>query len=1764
MKRVWKRGLAFLCATLLFVQTIAMGGDWMKDVFASDAPTQSEWYFLKDETLIEKDAKEKNFSFKKENANLNLTDGLQRKDVNLSFTVRIPSKKANGADNSAALEAMKQIVVRIAQEKSGNAMLHINLTNTDYVKGFKLDQDNTVVLNLANENIQYVLGSADKGFNLDETIQAIHIYSAVKNMSDEEAYIKDVKLVDNREPGLEFGASRTEDTYLELSSPLADMPQTIEASIKGENPNVSEWTLLESNVANVAGDYKTNATAKATVTRYTSTATDKPGAGHAYMKFLSTSGYSFTSELRDLDINVSKYEPSELAIEFWVHVDGNGRTVTNELLFEQTGRIRISNSSTGKDTDANLDLIYRNVPKVNSGWNKITLPLSAFETTYPVGDANHKVYNRRQCIKSFKFHGCKNTDDKAKTLRIGEVKLVVTSTADADEWVLRNGGNLTGLPASTTGTTVAGDTPGAGMKYVAPITGQSFSATTKFEKITINTHQKSNLAVKFWIYSERAGQLFKGGRLRLSNDGEGYDSNANLDYVAAQINVGAGWNEITLPLSKWQPYTDWVSTAKAFDWNAGVKTFRLHGVTVNNNLGTVKIGEIKLAVIDQEWTLRAGNNTTGITGATTGTTVAADAPGAGMQYVSLIGNQQFSATTKFDSIAVNTYDKSKLAVKFWVYSETAGKLFKGGRIRMSNDGEGYDRSSANLDYVAGNIQVQAGWQEITLPLNTWQPFTDWASALNYMPMAFDWNAGVKTFRFNGVTVEPSRGTVKIGAIRLVTMLDDAEWSLRAGDLLNGLPMSSSDTTVAGETPGAGVKYVSPIAGINFSAVTKFDKIDVNQYDKKDLSVKFWVYSEKAGKLFNGGRLRLSNDGEGYDKTSANLDYVAGNIQVQAGWQEITLPLDQWQPFTEWASALNYTPMTFDWAAGVKTFRLHGVAVNKELGNVKIGEIKLTVADEAVKKAKVEVTDHLDATQMEWNYMIFSNTNSTKEENPYALFVTEDGYPALLYGKQQFILTQNVLVDEWVDIAVVRDSDGYINFYVDGKFVAKSDVKAKDSSRPTTPHCIGADASGGQIFTGRIADIRVWNDARTAKEIEENRTEKKVGIIANGFDKTTEGLLGSWYLMGDIQYVLETMPDISKYENTAVFKGSRADDWIDYVVPTEIGEDYWTIAFVPDIQNLTDEGAGKRAYAETWRTMSQWIADHIEEENIKHVISAGDVTWNNKKVQYDAAMTGFDRFTDLVSWSSIIGNHDYDMKAADRDSTMYQEYFGVNAIQNSAAAATYAGSFEDPYGKTTTENSYYRFNVNGKNWMIMQLELHPRASVLNWAKAIMEQYSNDNVILTTHSYLDGVGGYTINDNMSYINESTDNAAGGYIGQSTGNIWEALKSCNNIRMILCGHSTNGTGAVVQKMETNEAGESVPALMINAQDLDAGEGMRDGASYYTEQPLGTLALLRFSQDGTKVALDYYAPTSEKTFAPAWTVANGATAGNTMQPLYKVNAKSCSHKDADNQDLTILINQNAATASTDGYTGDTYCTECGKILAYGSIIPKNSQSWILREGGITSDLTGEVKETDVAVYMTDSEDAPGAGFECIEFTSNTKLFSAQTQDLNIALSKYDPSELAVTFWVYSEADGKLFDGGRLRLSNQNNGYDSDANLDYAASDIMVKAGWNQIVLPLNEWKQFNSWVSTAPEFKWEDGIKSFKFHGCKHNNPTNRIIGEVKLIRLEKDTATTEGTNGTSAGLATGDVTRPMLWISILMISISLCIIVYRRKTQRENEVQ
>ena len=131
---------------------------------------------------------------------------------------------------------------------------------------------------------------------------------------------------------------------------------------------------------------------------------------------------------------------------------------------------------------------------------------------------------------------------------------------------------------------------------------------------------------------------------------------------------------------------------------------------------------------------------------------------------------------------------------------------------------------------------------------------------------------------------------------------------------------------------------------------------------------------------------------------------------------------------------------------------------------------------------------------------------------------------------------------------------------------------------------------------------------------------------------------------------------------------------------------------------------------------------------------------------------------------------------------------------------------------------------------------------------------------------------------------------------------------------GTDTSGTVSDTVK-DTEKDTETAPAETT-------GESNTTGAETGTEQPTS-------DSKATAPAKD----TTSATNPPA-TNPPSTTNPPTNPPTTPPTVKTCNHSN------TEVRNKKDATTSSEGYTGDTYCKDCGKLISSGSSIPKIKQT--------------------------------------------------------------------------------------------------------------------------------------------------------------------------------------------------------------------------------
>lgn len=225
-------------------------------------------------------------------------------------------------------------------------------------------------------------------------------------------------------------------------------------------------------------------------------------------------------------------------------------------------------------------------------------------------------------------------------------------------------------------------------------------------------------------------------------------------------------------------------------------------------------------------------------------------------------------------------------------------------------------------------------------------------------------------------------------------------------------------------------------------------------------------------------------------------------------------------------------------------------------------------------------------------------------------------------------------------------------------------------------------------------------------------------------------------------------------------------------PNEPGDTSFTFAVIPDTQmevrNITDRLANR----------NQWLIDNQDDLNLEFVTHSGDVVNWDDTGQYQIADAAMQQLTDAgIPYSLSVGNHDTaavcpggdacpdaDETITLRDSSMFNDYF---------EAAEY-GAVAGAYQQGQVDNIYSTFNAAGRDWMILNLELWPRQEVIDWAKDVVASHPEHNVIVVTHSYLNGVG-------------AIEQTNGGYGATSPQHLYDELISqYPNIKLVFSGHT------------------------------------------------------------------------------------------------------------------------------------------------------------------------------------------------------------------------------------------------------------------------------------------------------------------------------------------------------------------------------------------
>lgn len=270
----------------------------------------------------------------------------------------------------------------------------------------------------------------------------------------------------------------------------------------------------------------------------------------------------------------------------------------------------------------------------------------------------------------------------------------------------------------------------------------------------------------------------------------------------------------------------------------------------------------------------------------------------------------------------------------------------------------------------------------------------------------------------------------------------------------------------------------------------------------------------------------------------------------------------------------------------------------------------------------------------------------------------------------------------------------------------------------------------------------------------------------------------------------------------------------------------------------------------------WVADNIDNLNIKAVLITGDLVEQNENIVIDRNMLNqtsremweslsrsLERLDNKIPYIISTGNHDYGYKNAENSRTYFPDYIPFE--RNAAWRNLLISSYPNRNGVVSLENAAFEFKL--PNWdklLIITTEFAPRDEVLLWAKKLVENphYEDYIVIFMTHSFLrERTAERILDENYSIYPHNW--------GQG---IWDKLIApAKNIYLVICGHAGKPGSfedSVAYRYDKNNSGKIVHQMMFNVQTLGGGWEGNGGD--------GWIRILEFMPDGKTIKVRTYSP--------------------------------------------------------------------------------------------------------------------------------------------------------------------------------------------------------------------------------------------------------------------------------------------------------------------
>ncbi|WP_375423706.1 metallophosphoesterase [uncultured Friedmanniella sp.] len=240
---------------------------------------------------------------------------------------------------------------------------------------------------------------------------------------------------------------------------------------------------------------------------------------------------------------------------------------------------------------------------------------------------------------------------------------------------------------------------------------------------------------------------------------------------------------------------------------------------------------------------------------------------------------------------------------------------------------------------------------------------------------------------------------------------------------------------------------------------------------------------------------------------------------------------------------------------------------------------------------------------------------------------------------------------------------------------------------------------------------------------------------------------------------------------------------------------FTVAVMPDTQQeVLSNGDGRML------NRANYLVKNRSALDLRYVSHTGDVVnWDTADhAQYQRAAAGLKPITAAgIPLSLTIGNHDTEATCPGGsacDAARTRVLFRTTGTFNSylkPGPLDQEGAFQ----RGKIDNTFHVFSAGGGDWLVLNLELWPRKSVVAWAQQVVATHPRHNVMVLTHSYLTSSG-------------KIYQGRGGYGDTSGQYLYDHLISrYANIRVVFSGH----TGTSKHRVDHGVHGNRIDSYLL-----------------------------------------------------------------------------------------------------------------------------------------------------------------------------------------------------------------------------------------------------------------------------------------------------------------------------------------------------------------